>query len=56
MNKRNISIFISAILATVLICGCSLQRTVQSGGKATIITVDTTYIYHNGELHINNKK
>lgn len=54
--KRTIKLLFSAIVATVLICGCRVQRDVQSGGKAVIITVDTTYIYHSGELHINKQK
>lgn len=56
MKKRNINIFVSAIVATALISGCTMQRQIQSGGKATIITTDTTYIYHSGELTIKNKK
>lgn len=37
--------FLSAILQ-----GCSIQRESTSSGKATIITTDTTYIYHGGTV------
>lgn len=38
-------LFLSAILQ-----GCSVQRESTSSGKATIITTDTTYIYHGGTV------
>lgn len=38
-------LFLSAILQ-----GCSVQRESASSGKATIITTDTTYIYHGGTV------
>lgn len=38
-------LFLAAILQ-----GCSVQRQTQSAGKATIITTDTTYIYHGGTV------
>lgn len=38
-------LFLSAILQ-----GCSIQRQSASSGKATIITTDTTYIYHGGTV------
>lgn len=37
--------FLAAILQ-----GCSVQRESASSGKATIITTDTTYIYHGGTV------
>lgn len=38
-------LFLSAILQ-----GCSVQRESASSGKAVIITIDTTYIYHGGTV------
>ncbi len=38
-------LFLAAILQ-----GCSVQRESASSGKATIITTDTTYIYHGGTV------
>lgn len=38
-------LFLSAILQ-----GCSVARSTASSGKATIITTDTTYIYHGGTV------
>ena len=30
--------------------GCSVHHETLSSGKATVITVDTTYIYHGGNI------
>lgn len=38
-------LFLSAILQ-----GCGVARESASSGKATIITTDTTYIYHGGTV------
>lgn len=38
-------LFLPAILQS-----CSVQRDTISSGKATIITTDTTYIYHGGTV------
>lgn len=38
-------LFLSAILQ-----GCNVKRESVSNGKAVIITVDTTYIYHGGTI------
>lgn len=38
-------LFLSAILQ-----GCSVAHHTASSGKATIITTDTTYIYHGGTV------
>lgn len=38
-------LFLSAILQ-----GCSVTQRTASSGKATIITTDTTYIYHGGTV------
>ncbi|UWD56289.1 MAG: hypothetical protein [Bacteriophage sp.] len=38
-------LFLAAIMQ-----GCSVQRESASSGKATIITTDTTYIYHGGTV------
>lgn len=40
-----VMLFLSAILQ-----GCSVQRESATSGKATIITTDTTYIYHGGTV------
>ena len=63
--KKNIWIIILKIIvyAATLALGflgvnslasCTMQRNVQSTGKATIVTVDTTVIRHDG--YINFKK
>lgn len=38
-------LFLSAILQ-----GCGVAHSTASSGKATIITTDTTYIYHEGTI------
>lgn len=38
-------LFLAAIMQ-----GCGVQRESASSGKATIITTDTTYIYHGGTV------
>ena len=40
-----VMLFLPAILQS-----CSVQRDTISSGKATIITTDTTYIYHGGTV------
>lgn len=40
-----VMLFVAAVLQ-----GCSVQRQTASSGKATIITTDTTYIYHGGTV------
>lgn len=63
--KKNIWILVLKTLAYAItlalgflgvssLVSCSVQRDVSSVGKATIITVDTTVIRHNG--YINFKK
>lgn len=43
--------FICAMFIFAAIFGaCSVQRQSESAGKATIITTDTTYIYHSGAV------
>lgn len=43
--------FICFMFALAAIFGaCSMQRQSASAGKATIITTDTTYIYHGGTV------
>lgn len=41
-------------LGVISLASCSVQRNVSSTGKATIVTVDTTVIRHDG--YINFKK
>lgn len=36
------------LLLSAIMQGCSTQHQAESKGKATIITTDTTYIYHGG--------
>lgn len=43
-------LFLAAIMQ-----GCSVQRESASSGKATIITTDTTYIYHGGTVKFPSK-
>ena len=63
--KKNIWILVLKTLAYAItlalgflgvssLASCTLQRNVSSAGKATIITVDTTVIRHDG--YINFKK
>ncbi len=36
------------LLLSAILQGCSTQHQAESKGKTTIITTDTTYIYHGG--------
>ena len=38
------------LLLSAVLQGCSTQHQAESSGKATIITTDTTYIYHGGTV------
>lgn len=60
MNKEIIKIvikvviyalgLISAYLGVTLLSSCTFSRSSVAGGRATIVTVDTTYINHQGVL------
>ena len=41
---------IGSALGITALSSCSVSRSVDGSGKTTIITTDTTYIYHNGVL------
>lgn len=38
------------VLGVTSLASCSVQRDTTIAGKATIVTNDTTYIYHNGVM------
>ena len=60
MNKEVIKIIIKVLIYALGLIGsalgisalasCSASRNVEGSGKTTIVTTDTTYIYHNGVL------
>lgn len=45
-----------ALLLSALLQGCIAQRVTESKGKSTIITTDTTYIYHGGMIKFSKMK
>lgn len=49
-------LFAVVFSASFLFTGCSITREHISGGTATIITVDTTYIYHGGTIRFEKTK
>ena len=60
MNKEVIKIIIKVLIYALGLIGsalgisalasCSVSHNVDGSGKTTIITTDTTYIYHDGVL------
>lgn len=60
MDKEVIKIIIKVLIYALGLIGsalgisalvsCSVSRNVDGSGKTTIVTTDTTYIYHNGVL------
>ena len=41
---------IGSVLGVSALASCSVAHNVDGFGKTTIVTTDTTYIYHNGVL------
>ena len=41
---------IGSYLGITTLTSCSLSHSVDGSGKTTIVTTDTTYIYHSGVL------
>ena len=62
MNKEVIKFIVKVLIYALGLIGsalgistlasCSVSRNVDSSGKTTIVTTDTTHIYHNGVLKI----
>lgn len=60
MNKEIIKIVIKVLIYALGLIGsalgisaltsCSASHSVEGSGKTTIVTTDTTFIYHNGVL------
>lgn len=60
MNKEIIKIVIKVLIYALGLIGsalgitalasCSTSHSIDGSGKTTIVTVDTTYIYHSGVL------
>lgn len=60
MNKKIIEIIIKVVIYALGLIGsylgiscltsCSSSHSIDGSGKTTIVTVDTTYIYHSGVL------
>ena len=60
MNKEIIKIVIKVIIYDLTLIGgylgvsaltsCSASHSIDGSGKTTIVTTDTTYIYHSGVL------
>lgn len=51
-----VAIFAFMFMAGVFFQSCSVHHETLSSGKATIVTVDTTYIYHGGNLKFPKKQ
>ncbi len=43
---------IASALGISALASCSVSHNVDGSGKTTIVTTDTTYIYHSGALKI----
>lgn len=41
---------IGSYLGVSALTSCTTSRSIEGSGKTTIVTTDTTYIYHNGSL------
>lgn len=41
---------IGSVLGISALTSCSTSHSVEGSGKTTIVTTDTTFIYHNGVL------
>lgn len=41
---------VASALGIFALTSCSTSRSVEGSGKTTIVTTDTTFIYHNGVL------
>lgn len=41
---------VGSYLGISSLCSCSTSHSVEGSGKTTVVTTDTTYIYHNGFL------
>lgn len=60
MNKEICKIVIKVLIYALTLIGsvfgisaltsCSASHSIDGSGKTTIVTVDTTYIFHNGVL------
>ena len=48
---RTIYFIIFLLLVLVGFCSCAVSRETTTKGKTTIITTDTTVIYHSGNGH-----
>lgn len=40
------------IVTAFLLCSCGINHQIQTNGKTTVITTDTTVIYHGGNSHV----
>lgn len=60
MNKEVIKIIVKVLIYALTLIGsalgisaltsCSVTHSTEGSGKTTIVTTDTTYIYHSGVL------
>lgn len=60
MNKEIVKFFIKVLIYALGLIGsalgisalasCSASHSIDGSGKTTIVTTDTTYIYHSGAL------
>lgn len=41
---------LGSVLGTTALASCSTSHNIDGSGKTTIVTTDTTYIYHSGVL------
>lgn len=41
---------IASVLGVTALTSCSSNHSIEGSGKTTIVTSDTTYIYHSGAL------
>lgn len=45
-------VFYITLLGIFALTSCSASHSMEGSGKTTIVTTDTTYIYHSGALKI----
>ena len=51
-----VAAIVAAVLSVLTVSSCSVSHSVTCSGKATIITTDTTTIFHNGAVSFDKYK
>lgn len=54
--KKGCFCFAVALFFVVLFCSCSVTKQTDITGRAVVITTDTTYIHHTGNISFATKR